>query len=117
MYVYLHIPNHQKTHTMKNSITTTSHVANEILNQLGGVRFLAMTGATVGYYTNTIVVKFKGCRKFNIMFIELTGFDTYTVRFAKTVKFEKTNIHVFANLYADQLQDTFRHVTGLYTHL
>jgi len=46
-----------------------STIASTILRQLGGNRFIAMTGATCYTDNNTLIVKFKGSRAANIMYV------------------------------------------------
>ena len=104
-------------------------VAETILQQLGGARFVAMTGSS-GFISdgNTLRMKLiKNGSKANRLWITLDADDTYTMRFfrytaprfsQKTLKFspEKiTEVKTFKTVYCDQLQDLFTDVTGLYT--
>lgn len=100
-------------------------VAAEILNQLGGRRFLAMTGANSFVYGTTekgnvyIIFRYPGSRKSNSCSIELTADDLYKVKFGKVTP-AMTNSKIIAELdgvYNDQLQELFTEYTGLYTHL
>ncbi len=101
---------------MTNSVKS-QEIVNQVINQLGGNKFLAMTGATIGYYCQTVCVKFKGSSKANIMYIELNGSDTYTVRIAKSVGYKFTEVVIWNNVYAQQLQSVFTQATGLRTSL
>lgn len=67
-------------------MTTTpkdEHIARNILEQLGGMRFLAMTGARIMIIENGLQVDFPGCRVANKCRIVLAPDDTYTMKFYK----------------------------------
>lgn len=100
-------------------------VATIILQQLGGNKFNAMTGAKQ-HTADGPVLQFKLPSNFankgiNFVKIRLMPDDTYTMEFSKitwrkyvpTVKLIKT----LDNVYNDQLQELFTSVTGLDTHL
>ena len=98
-------------------------IATEILNQLGGSRFVAMTGAKHLAVTGTgNGLAFQLPRRFaksgiNAVRIELLPSDTYQVKF---IKFTSTSIKTVAEydgIYCDQLVDLFERETGLFTHL
>ena len=93
-------------------------IANEILNQLGGNKFIAMTGAIICVTNdNSLALKFKGCNKANYMRITLNSMDTYTMEFAKI---SRTNVFWHSKkdfIYNDMLQTIFTSVTGLDTKL
>lgn len=98
----------------------------EILNQLGGNRFLAMTGSKNLSYSekeNNYLQMRLARNKIGAQFlkIELTVMDTYKMIFTKAVgkKYEQTlvTLKVVENVYCDMLQSMFTEVTGLYTHL
>jgi hypothetical protein len=91
--------------------------AHTILQQLGGQRFVALTGAAnLVSYPGGLQMSVRGGRK---VFVELYANDTYTVRmgrmnrktFAFVVLAEETGI------YADNLRATFTALTGLDTSL
>ena len=91
-----------------------------ILEQLGGFRFTAMTGATnmVGS-SNSISFKIK---KFagvpvNHVTIKLEADDTYTVTFTAVRGLDVKTIKECHQVYADNLRSTFEQVTGLRTSL
>jgi hypothetical protein len=107
-------------------------VAKEILNQLGGNKFIAMTGSKNFLYSsadptylsmhltkNAIGAKF--------LKIQLTPMDTYTMTFSTTKKMMcpiigiKTDTFIIIKeiegVYCDMLQEMFTQVTGLYTSL
>lgn len=92
--------------------------AQEILNQLGGRKFIAMTGAKnflKDEKTQTISFKIPNGKN-GIRFIEirLNSMHTYDINFktgsGKLVK-------RIEGIYNDQLQEIFTDYTGLYTHL
>lgn len=87
--------------------------ANEILNQLGGKKFISMTGATCYSDGNTLVSKFKGSKVANIMYITLNENDLYNV---KICKFKGTDIRTVKEVngaYNDMLKPLFEETTGL----
>jgi hypothetical protein len=105
------------------------NVATEILNQLGGSKFLAMTGSknlidcgnalSMRLTTNKIKAKY--------LKIEITSNDTYNMTFSTSKKmldeqfgFKVDTLVVlkeYKNVYADMLQNIFTEVTGLLTSL
>ena len=95
--------------------------AKEVLNQLGGNKFVAMTGAKNFVKDDSkrmIAFKIgKNCKGVNYVRITLNSMDTYDMEFISvrggklTVKSEANNI------YNDQLQEVFTEHTGLYTRL
>ena len=89
----------------------------ETIQQLGGNRFAAMTGAAFFKDGETLIVKFKGSRIANIMYISLTVFDTYRVKIAKFRGMDVKTVSEIEGLYSDQLREYFTKVTGLYTNL
>jgi len=87
-----------------------------VINQLGGSRFVAMTGAS-RFRTSKNSIDFKVPRaKNSIKFIKitLTQSDTYDMEFLK-MRGELVNKE--ENVYASDLQSTFTRNTGLDTHL
>lgn len=97
-------------------------VSTTILQQLGGSRFVAMTGAK-NLVGSSKDLMFRLPARFakdgiNAVRVELTPADTYTVKFLKVAKFgEFKVIAEFDDIYADQLQDVFTRTTGLATRL
>ena len=87
-----------------------------LLEQLGGKRFIAMTGARNFFKgENSILFKLpKAQHGIRLVKIELTPADLYDMTFftlsGKVVK--KVD-----GIYDDQLQEIFTENTGLYTHL
>ncbi len=93
-------------------------IAKEILDQLGGNKFIAMTGAhNLATDGNNLCLKFKGSNKANYLRITLTAMDTYIMEFAKITP---KNVYWHSKqdgIYNDMLQPLFTKVTGLQTHL
>lgn len=110
-------------------------VADIILNQLGGNRFVVMTGSKnfVADGNTLRMTLAKNGSKANRLHITLDADDTYTMRFFKytaggwrvnhkagtiTEKKEKIEeVKTFTGVYCDQLQELFTEVTKLYTTL
>jgi len=104
----------------------TARVATEILNQLGGNKFIAMTGAKNFFCgeskkTRNVFLSFRFplCKKANHCSIELTPSDTYDVTFSKYNQrtCENKVIQIYTDVYSDMLQSLFKDFTGLETHL
>lgn len=93
-------------------------VANTILAQLGGNKFLAMTGAKnlVGG-DDTLRFKIPLSNGINHVSITLDCDDTYRITFGKFRKLELRIVHSQGTVYADQLQTLFTDQTGLDTRL
>ena len=105
-------------------MNTPQQVAATILNQLGGNRFIAMTGTKVKYYEATegnialTMSLTRNAAKAQYLRVVLTPSDTYTMEFSKYNKnLDKTVCAEFTDVYCDQLQNIFTKVTGLYTSL
>ncbi len=103
-------------------------VAQEILRQLGGGRFLAMTGASQIYGdANMLQFRIPTSRKgrINKLQIVLEPSDTYTIKAYRIESPGKRNgyqmacheVAVRSDVYCDALQEVFTDLTGLYTHL
>jgi len=88
-----------------------------IIQQLGGNKFAAMTGATFMSDGNTLITKFKGSRVANIMYITLDPSDTYTVRFCKYRGLNVKEIKNMSGIYSGMLCPIFEKTTGLKTSL
>ncbi len=106
-------------------------IAQTILQQLGGNRFIAMTGAknfVDDGYTLRMTLP-RNASKANRLYITLDFDDTYTMRFFRytaprlnTKKFtfskEKvTEVKTIKGVYCDMLQERFTEVTKMYTRL
>lgn len=103
----------------------SKEIAQTILTQLGGNRFITMTGAK--YFTaveNGLQFRIPRA-KGGIQFVTITvnGLDLYDVKFTKLKKSkhapapELVTVAHETNLYADALQAAFTEHTGLYTKL
>lgn len=113
--------------------TTNTMIASTILQQLGGNKFIAMTGAKhLVALDNGIKFSIgKNASKANTVKITLNGLDLYDVEFIKFTPYsfkikndgtfketlESSKVIATKNdIYSDMLQDIFTSVTGLYTH-
>jgi len=106
-------------------------VAQTILEQLGGNKFIVMTGSkNFVSDKNSLRMKLAGNKsRANYLKITLNGLDLYDMEFDKCTAakfnintgeyrdFEKKEIVRFNDVMFDQLQEIFTSVTGLYTHL
>ena len=95
-------------------------IAKTILSQLGGNRFVAMTGAkSFGYDSKGSVVSLqfrigRNAKQVNTVRINyIRGKDLYEMNFYKGTKLLKK----VSNVYADQLKKIFTKHTGMYTSL
>jgi len=97
-------------------------IAQTILAQLGGNKFVVMTGAKqMMDLGNGLQFKLPATRDFvrngiNCVRVILDPTDTYTVEFLKVGKAIKT-IASHSDVYADSLRQIFRNETGLETSL
>lgn len=95
---------------------TQMNVPETIYQQLGGQRFAALTGTRklVGYTNGLTMTLAKNESGANRLAITLTPNDTYVMRFFKYSPYSETmtEIELFEDVYCDQLQDLFEHVTG-----
>ena len=111
----------------------------DIFQQIGGNKFLAMTGSKVKYYgydkNGYVYLMFqlsKNKSKAQFLKIQLNGKDLYNMEFTRIKKTlnkeysalgikiydeEIENIKTITDLYCDQLQEIFTEVTGMYTRL
>ena len=92
-------------------------IASQILQQLGGNKFIAMTGATCYSDGNTLVAKFKGSKIANIMYVTLNSMDTYDVKFCKFRGLDVKTIKEISGVYSDMLKPLFESTTFLRTSL
>lgn len=98
---------------------TNLKVANEILRQLGGNRFITMTGAkNLAGNDNSMSFKImRNSNKITHVKIELNFMDTYDITFYNIVGINIKKEYTVHNIYSDQLQNAFTIHTGLDTHL
>jgi hypothetical protein len=106
-------------------------IARTILNQLGGNKFLVMTGAkNLMALDNGLKMTLpKNMSKANRLEIKVNGMDLYDIRFYhftepkvdfKTMEYHEAKtkeIQSFKDIYCDQLQEIFESATGMYTKL
>lgn len=97
---------------------TDKTVAVEILKQLGGNKFIAMTGAKNMGCDNTSMSMqiMRNSKKVTHVKIELTVMDVYIMTFYNCRKDLKI-IKKCENVYNDMLIETFENETGLNTKL
>lgn len=95
-------------------------IATEILNQLGGNKFIAMTGARafVAIDDGLMFMFHRGARdKINKIVITLNRDDTYFVRFCNVYDGVFRYISAHNGIYADNLADLISDKTGLAVRL
>jgi hypothetical protein len=94
-------------------------VAHTILAQLGGSRFIAMTGARnlVGGNDSLSFKIGRNCSGITHVRITLTTDDLYNVDFFAVRSLSVKTKASYQALYADQLQAVFTDETGMYTRL
>jgi hypothetical protein len=100
-----------------------NQVAETILQQLGGCKFIVMTGAKdfVGSDSTLSFRIGRNSTSGNGVMITLTPSDTYTVELVRVAKstgtIKRTVLSIREDVYNDQLQEVFTRMTGLYTRL
>jgi hypothetical protein len=95
----------------------STEVAETILQQLGGNRFMAMTGACL-FVADGDALRFRLPSNFakdgiDAVKITLNGSDTYDLLFSNVRGLDATEIVTVTGIYADQLRDVFRSETDL----
>lgn len=87
-------------------------IAHEILNQLGGNKFIATTGSyCLGSINNGLIMKLrKNKLKASFLIIQLNPLDLYNMKF---YSYEGKTLSFTENVYFDQLQEIFTDKTGL----
>ena len=101
----------------------TKDQAQIMLAQLGGNKFVVMTGAK-DFTVSDTGLSFKigrNCKGINAVKIDLNWMDLYDMEFM-TIRQkggvpEITRLATANDVYCDMLQDVFTENTGLYTHL
>jgi len=94
-------------------------VAKTILHQLGGNRFIAMTGAKnfIGSNNSMSFKIGRNSSKTNYIRISLNVMDLYKMEFLNIRSGKMKTVEEFENVYSDALQAIFTSVTGLNTRL
>lgn len=111
-------------------MSTTATFASEILAQLGGSKFIAMTGSSNFLFaevTESNPIPWlrmnlsRNSGKVNRLKVYLNDNDTYTMEFymqkIKGVEVDISNKKSFEGVYCDMLQSIFTKVTGLHASL
>lgn len=96
------------------------NVAQTILDQLGGNKFIMMTGAKqlVAGNDKLMFSIGRGAKDgINKIVVILGADDLYRVEFWKMRGVKMTQVNVSEGVYADQLQATFTRHTGFVTYL
>jgi len=91
----------------------------EVIAQLGGGRFIAMTGAK-DFFIGPKGIVFKigrNSKTVNYVRINLNSMDTYDVEFLSVRKFKEKVKSTVKGVYADSLRGAFEQNTGLRTSL
>lgn len=93
-------------------------VAKTILEQLGGRRFIAMTGASLFAGTaKSLKFRIPRTNGINVVLIELNAMDEYELTFSRIHGTTHKIVEEVTGIYCDQLQEIFTQYTGLATHL
>ena len=94
-------------------------VANTILAQLGGGKFIAMTGSkNFGGTADSLAFKVgRNAGRVSYVIIKLNGLDLYDVEYIRVRKAVRTTLATSEDLFGDMLQADFTAKTGLYTSL
>lgn len=114
-------------------MTRNAEIANTIYQQLGGGRFVVMTGTKdmIAINNGLKMSLARNGSKANRLEITLNGADLYDMKFYHYTPWrfstrggqfreypEKTTVvKEYKNCYFDQLQELFTNVTGMYTRL
>jgi hypothetical protein len=103
--------------SLRMNTTTTQDIAQEIIDQLGGRKFTAMTGAK-HFVSIESGLQFKLPSNFatagiNFVQVILGRDDLYTVKFYKMRGLKLTLISEHEGIYNDMLADLFTRNTGL----
>ncbi len=100
-------------------MTQGKEIATTIMQQLGGMKFIAMTGAKnfVHDKDGTLTFAIPRSKGINRVKIKLAWDDTYTVTFFYVHGAKVTEKHVQEGVYFNELQTLFTQQTGLYTKL
>ena len=95
--------------------------AETLLQQLGGRKFIAMTGAKdlmVDRENKSLHMKIgRNSKGINHLKITYMPDDTYTMDFGRIRKLDYKVVRSISGVYAEALQDVFTEVTGMYTSL
>jgi hypothetical protein len=94
-------------------------IATTILSQLGGKRFIAMTGAkNLLAHKDGLSFRLPRCGAgINYVKITLNALDLYNLEFGVIRDKKCSFAHTMSDIYAEDLRDVFTAATGLYTSL
>jgi hypothetical protein len=99
-------------------------IADIILNQLGGFKFIAMTGARdfLSLGEGGLKFSFPNGRFYtkdngNMMVIRLNAGDLYDIEYGRVWGAKYTKIVEEKDIFCNELQNVFTRLTGLDTHL
>jgi len=100
-------------------LTESQQVAKTILQQLGGNKFIAMTGAkNFGSSKNSLQFKIgKNSKSISHIIITLKSSDLYDVEFIRMRGTSRKVVKKLKGVYADMLQKIFTKYTGMNTRL
>ena len=100
-------------------LTESQQVAKTILQQLGGNRFIAMTGAkNFGSSKNSLQFKIgRNSKSISHVIITLKSSDLYDVEFIRIRGVKRTVVKKLKGVYADQLGTMFKKYTGMNVRL
>ena len=95
------------------------NIAKNILQQLGGNKFIAMTGAkNLGFTNNGLQMKIgRNSKGITHVIISLKSTDTYDVEFIKMRGVNRKVVKKLKGVYADQLGTMFKKYTGMNVRL
>ena len=98
---------------------SNQEIAATILKQLGGNKFIVMTGAkNFAYGESNLTFKIgRNSGKCNHIRVTLNSMDTYKMEFIAVRGTTIKTVKEFNDVYCGQLQELFTEVTGMYTHL
>ncbi len=90
-------------------------IAQTILNQLGGNKMIAMTGAKNLCDTgNGLSFRIRGSKKVNYIKITLNSMDLYDIEFGKIQGVDYKVVSEVSGYYADMIKKEIEQTTGLY---
>ena len=90
----------------------------EVVKQLGGGRFIAMTGAKDFFIVQKEWFKIgRNSKGVNYVRINLNGMDTYGIEYLSVRAYKEKVKYKAKGIYADMLRDSFEANTGLRTSL
>jgi hypothetical protein len=97
----------------------SKQIAQTILEQLGGRRFIAMTGAKNFGFLDSVLDFWlpSSPTGVNRVAVILKDDDTYTVKFFKVKGIQVRTMNEVSGVYCDMLEDVFVENTGLLTRL